>query len=95
MNKVRWVRVAAAAAIAVGATLVVTAGPASALPRRCTVLLDAVDYDWGQVNELAAWANVAAHDGDWQDYADYMHQIQYWTMVATESEKKAQAAHCY
>lgn len=94
MSTRRWVRFAAVTALAVGATLVATAGAAQALPRNCNAFQDAIDYDWDQVNNYAAWALIAQHDGDWQDFVEDQHDIAFWAMQAKIDTSRAQKAGC-
>ncbi len=95
MTTRRWVRIAAVTTLAVGATLAATASPALALPRACDQLMQRIDDDWDHVNEWAAWAGIARHDSDWQDFTEDEEMVQYWAKVAQADTAAAQRAHCY
>ncbi len=94
MNTRRWARIAVVTTLAVAGTVAVTAAPAQARPKLCSSLLDAIDHDWDEFNNYAAWAGINAHDHDWQDYSENMQAAANWARNAKLDTQTAQNAGC-
>lgn len=95
MSTRRWIRIGAAAALAVGATLTATAVPAQAEAPRCGAVLEMIEYEWGRYDFYANEAEINAHDGNWSDYTENMNEAASWAEIARMYEGLAQHSHCY
>jgi len=95
MRTRQWVRIGAATALAVGATLATTAVPARAEAPWCDAILEMIDYEWDRYDFYANEANINAHDGNWSDYTENMKEAASWAEIAHMYEGLARHSRCY